>query len=258
MFNRIKILFHAWKNRQEIKKIHSKMSDMSMIKWVSLMGIQPKNGDYPLPPNFQTFLKIRLEWISDFLKLQTIMPETKKHTVLIMDSLADLTRKELTAVDTRLNLALSGQASSFYDAILQNTKTELDRVGVKYLILGCWGNELLSYYDIETVKFHVARTINKARSLYSEAKLIIVGLPPVYDVYVNTVKVEFTNHLINLVSQDANACLVLLEKHFSGAFGIFPKIDYSFDGVHFSGEGIILFDKLLEQAKTTKEKIIGY
>jgi len=63
---------------------------------------------------------------------------------------------------------------------------------------------------------------------------------------------------MNLVNQDSNACLVLLEKHFAGAFGIFPKIEFSSDGVHFSGDGIILFDKLLEQAKTTNEKVIGY
>lgn len=258
MFNRIKILFEAWKNRAEIKKNHSKMANVSVVKWVTMAGIQPKKTDFPLPPNLINQVKIRLEWIREFLNLQNLMPESKKHTVMIMDSLGDFTRKDLKSVDSRLNLSLGGTASSFYDAILQQTKTELDKVGVKYLILGCWGNELLSYYDIETVKFHVARTINKARSLYPDAKLIIVGLPPVYDVYVNTVKVEFTNHLINLVSQDANACLVLLEKHFSGAFGIFPKIDYSSDGVHFSGEGIILFDKLLEQAKRTTEKIIGY
>lgn len=258
MFNRIKILFEAWQNRAEIKKNHAKMSEVSVAKWVALTGAQPKKGDYPLPPNFSDVLKTRLNWIQEFKQIQKTLPANVRNTILIMDSLADFTREQLTTVDRRLNLSLAGQASSFYEAILHNTKSELEEIFVKNVIIGCWGNELLSYYDIETVKYHVARTINKARSMYPNSKLIIVGLPPVYDVYVNTVKVEFTNHLINLVNQDANACLVLLTKSFSGAFGIFPKIDYSSDGVHFSGDGIILFDRLLEQAKTTTEKIIGY
>lgn len=258
ILQRATILFDAWRNRKNIEKAHSTMREVSIAKWFMLTGVQPKKGDYPLPPNYGTQLLLRLGWINDFKKFADMLPEKVKHTLLIGDSLSDFARKELTSVDTRLNLAMAGQASSFYDAILRDTAKALEGIEIKYLIIECWGNELLSYFDLEDVKFHVARTINKARSMYPNAKLIIAGLPPVYDVYVNTVKVEFTQHLMNLVNQDSNACLVLLEKHFAGAFGIFPKIEFSSDGVHFSGDGIILFDKLLEQAKTTNEKVIGY
>lgn len=94
--------------------------------------------------------------------------------------------------------------------------------------------------------------------MYPNAKIILGGLPPVYDVYVNTVKIEFTNHLLSLVNTDSNSCLVILEKHFAGLFGVFPKIDYSSDGVHFAGKGIIEYDKLMNEAKRTKAKVIGY
>lgn len=258
ILQRATILFDAWRNRKNIEEAHSTMREVSIAKWFMLTGIQPKKGDYPLPPNYGTQLLLRLGWIDDFKKFADMLPEKVKHTLLIGDSLSDFARKELTSVDTRLNLAMAGQASSFYDAILRDTAKALEEIEIKYLIIECWGNELLSYFDLEDVKFHVARTINKARSMYPNAKLIIAGLPPVYDVYVNIVKVEFTQHLMNLVNQDSNACLVLLEKHFAGSFGIFPKIEFSSDGVHFSGDGIILFDKLLEQAKTTNEKVIGY
>lgn len=257
ILQRATILFDAWRNRKNIEKAHSTMREVSIAKWFMLTGIQPKKGDYPLPPNYGTQLLLRLGWIDDFKKFMDMLPEKVRHTILIGDSLADFTRKELTSVDTRLNFAMAGQASSFYDAILRDTAKALEGIEVKYVIIECWGNELLSYFDLEDVKFHVARTINKARSMYPNAKLIIAGLPPVYDVYVNTVKVEFTKHLMNLVNQDANATLILLEKHFAGAFGLLPKIEYSVDGVHFSGDGIILFDKLLDQAKTTNEKVIG-
>lgn len=258
ILQRATILFEAWRNRKEIEKAHTTMKEISIAKWFMMTGIQPKKGDYPMPPNYGTQLLNRLGWIEDFKKFMDMLPERVRHTILIMDSLSDFTRKELTSVDTRLNFAMAGQASSFYDAILRDTQKALEGIDVRNIILGCWGNELLSYFDLEDVKFHVARTINKARSMYPNAKLIIVGLPPVYDIYVNTVKVEFTEHLMNLVNQDSNACLVLLEKHFAGAFGVLPKIEYSSDGVHFSGDGIILFDRLLEQAKTTTEKVIGY
>jgi len=252
---RASILIEARKNRKQIEHNHEAMRNVSVAKWLTLTSIQPKTGDFPLTPKYRSELEKRLVWIEDY---KINKSHESDDTVLVGDSLADFTREQLTTVDTRLNLALAGQASSFYDAILRDTYETLGGLNIQYLIIECWGNELLSYYDIETVKFHVARTINRARLMYPSAKLILVGLPPTYDVYVNTVKIEFTNHLINLVNQDANACLVLLEKHFSGAFGIFPKLEYSSDGVHFSGNGILLFDKLLQQAKTTLEKVIGY
>ena len=248
------ILYDAYRNRKLIERSQQKMKDISIAKWVSLIDVQPKKGEYPLTPNYANELKKRLDWISEY---KNVKPFTDR-TVLIGDSLSDFTRKELTCVDKRLNLALAGQASSFYDSILKDTFQSLQAVNPEYLIIECFGNELLSYYDIQVVKEHATRTFKLARSLYPNSKIILGGLPPVYDVYVNTVKIEFTNHLLNLVNTDSNSCLVILEKHFAGLFGVFPKIDYSSDGVHFAGKGIIEYDKLLNEAKRTKAKVIGY
>ena len=247
------ILYDAYRNRKYIEKTHTKMKDISIAKWVSLIDVQPKQGEYPLTPNYQSELKKRIDWIDSYK-----MSGVSNHTLLIGDSLSDFTRKYLTSVDTRFNLALAGQGSSFYDSILRDTFSYLQGVNIDYLIIECFGNELLSYFDVQVVKEHASRTFKLARGLYPNAKIILGGLPPVYDVYVNTVKIEFTNHLLTLVNNDSNSCLVLLEKHFAGTFGIFPKIDYSSDGVHFTGQGIIDYDNLLNQAKITTEKVIGY
>ena len=183
------------------------------------------------------------------------LPGFNLNTLLIGDSLSDFTRKDLSCVDTKLNLALAGQASSFYNAILKDTKKALEMIHIKYIILDCFGNEFLNYFALEDVKFHARDTFNLVRVLYPDAKIILTGLPPIYDLYTNTIKEEWTNWLTLLVSQDPNSCLVLFNK-LGGAFGVFPKLEYSSDGVHFSGKGILIYDDLLNKAKTSTLKIV--
>lgn len=246
------ILYDAYRNRKLIEKTHEKMKDVSIAKWVSLVDKQPRQGEFPLTPTYRTELQKRLDWIDTYKK-----EGVKNKTIIIGDSLSDFTRSKLTSCDTRFNLALAGQGSSFYDSILRDTFEKLQDVGIENVIIECFGNELLGYFDLQTVKEHASRTFKLARSLYPNAKIIVGGLPPVYDIYVNTVKYDFTTFLGTLVGSDSNSCLIVLQKHFAGAFGIFPKIDYSADGVHFTGQGIIDYDNLLNEAKTTNAKVIG-
>ncbi len=251
-FRKIIILFTAWKNRSVIKKSHSKMIELSIAKWVLLTGVQPKTGLFPLGIHYEEKLKSVFSGIENIKITQGKVMDT----FLVGDSLSDFTRKFLTTVDDRLNFAKAGEASSYYIQILKDTQRALKGFNIKYLIIECWGNELLAHYSLEDVKAHVTNTLNLARAMYPNVKLIIGSLPPVYDVYVNTVKIEFTQHLIEFVNNDPNSTLVLFEKHFSGLFGIFPKIDYSSDGVHFSGKGILEYDALLNRAKETKLKVL--
>ncbi len=250
--NRSEVLLTAFKNRNVIKKAHTKMAELSIEKWTLLTGVQPKVGDFPVGSNYPEKLRGVLEGIDDF----KFLPGKVFDTFLVGDSLSDFPRKNLTAVDTRLNFAKAGEASGYYLRILEDTQKALEDFNFKYLIIECWGNELLAHYSLESVKQHVFKTLNLARSMYPNVKLIVGALPPVYDIYVNTVKVEFTQFLIDYVNNDFNSTLVLFEKHFSGMFGIFPKVDYSLDGVHFSGKGILLYDELLNKAKKTPLKVI--
>lgn len=251
-FKRLKVLFVAWQNRNTIKNDHGKMRDVSITKWLALVGVTPRRGEYPLGSGYSEKLKTILTGIENI----KLFPGKVMDTFLVGDSLSDFPRKDLTSVDTRLNFAKAGEGSNYYLKILKDTKKALEGFDIKYLIIECWGNELLAYFDIEDVKLHVKNTLDLARALYPNAKLIVGALPPVYDVYVNIVKVEFTQFLIETVNQDSNVTLVLLEKKFSGAFGVFPKTEYSSDGVHFSGKGILLYDELLKKAKSSPLKVI--
>ena len=250
MFKKLIILFTAWRNRREIKANHNKMKEVSVVKWLSLTGVQPKSGAFPLTPTYSSSLSNRLDWIKDFI-------QRRNHgdTLLIGDSLSDFTRNDLSSVAPDLNLALAGQGSSFYIAILKDTKDALKEINIKYVIIECFGNEFLNYFALEDVKLHARDTFYLARYMYPNAKIILTGLPPVYDLYTNTVKEEWTDWLKLLVSSDPNSCLVLLDS-LAGAFGIFPKVEYSSDGVHFAGKGILIYDELLNKAKLTNLKVI--
>lgn len=250
---RILILLTAWKNRRVIKKAHSTMADLSISKWLLLTKVEPQRGAFPLGTGYTEKLKVILAGIENI----KTFPGKVMDTFLIGDSLSDFPRNDLSSVDTRLNFAKAGEATSYYIRILRDTHKALNGFDLKYLIIECWGNELLAHFHIEDVKQHVKSTLSLAREMYPNVKLIVGALPPVYDIYVNTVKTEFKEFLIDTVNQDSNATLVLFEKHFSGKFGIFPKVDYSSDGVHFSGKGIILYDDLLNKAKTSPLKVIS-
>lgn len=249
---RSKILISSYLKRNEIKKLHDLNKEVSIAKYVSMFGKQPNTGSYPMPQIYSSIRDKHIKNIEIFAK-----QNLKNQLVIVGDSLSDFTRQYLSSCHTELNLSLAGQASSYYINILNDTFEALKKVDVKYLMIECWGNELLNYYELETVKQHVTETVKIARILYPNVKLILGGLPPVYDLYTNSVKIEFTKHLLDIANNDSNCTLILFEKHFSGMFGVFPKVDYSSDGVHFSGNGIILYDNLINRAKESKDKVIG-
>lgn len=246
---RAKTLFEAYLHRDEFSKAHRLNKTVSLVKYQTLFGKEPNRGMFPITCDYD---KTR-----DFFLSGIGSAPSGSDTILIGDSLSDFTRNQLSCVRPELNFAKAGQGSSYYIRIVQDVAPALVNLDVKHVIIECFGNEFLGYFHVDTIKAHADSVFAVVRGLFPKARIILGGLPPVYDLYTNIHKNEFHQYLLDLVLNDENSVLVLLQKQFAGAFGVFPKIEYSSDGVHLAGQAIIEYDKLLNEAKTTRLKFIG-
>jgi len=252
--DRAKILIQAKIHEKETKDLFALSRAQNIAKWAAIANVSPYVSSYPMRPDYPSFL--------DKYKHNIETTNSGTDTIAFGDSLLDFTRDQLTAIKEKFNFAVAG----FGSPNMLQMAVDLDltlgdnmiKNQVKYVILGCLaGNPLLSHQDLEYAKIEARNAFIKIRSLYPTAKFIVYGLPPVYDLYVNLCAPQFESYMIDLIMKDGNATYLLLQKKFAGAFGIFPKIDYSKDTVHFNGNGIIRFDKLLNEAKTSTAKLIA-
>lgn len=249
LITRSKTLLEAYLHRDEFSKNQRMNKTVSLVKYQILFGKEPNKGNFPITCDYESTRNFFLSGIDS--------APSGSDTILIGDSLSDFTRNQLSCVRPELNFAKAGQGSSYYIKIAQDIEPALTKLTIKNVILECFGNEFLGYFHIDAIKAHVDIAFSVIRKLFPQAKIILSGLPPVYDLYTNIHKLEFHQYLLDLVLNDENSVLVLLQKKFAGAFGIFPRIEYSQDGVHLAGQAIIEYDQLLNEAKSTRLKIIG-
>lgn len=249
-----RILLNAWYKRKERKQRLNETEIYSAVKFTALLGKTPNTSDYPVHPAYMQISLNKLKEIEEFKKSDK---NKENLLVIIGDSLSDFTRGDLSCCYPQLNLALAGQGSGYYDRILKDSYESLKPLNIKYLFMECWGNEFLSYFDLDAVKRHAENNYKLARSMYPEAKIMLGTLPPVYDLYANICKYEFMNFLLKLIENDSNSCVIDLNKSMSGFLGIMPKVDYSLEGVHFEGKGIIKYDELIKKGMKSSEKYVS-
>lgn len=199
------------------------------------------------PGHAETMLK-NLFMIQDF----SVNPLREAHPTLgIHDSLIKLRAEQCTSVD--LPCGMSGAGGSQYIRLMRDVKLVLDQYKINpgFLVLGCViGNMLLNRYSWGQCVSEFQAVYAEARTLWPDAKIILYGLPPVFDEYLTQHTWQAEQLMIGKVASDVkagnNAVYVSLKKMSIG--GIWPRTKLSSDGVHLTATGFIRFDRLLNEA----------
>lgn len=176
-------------------------------------------------------------------------------TIAFGDSLLDGPREKFCAIRSCLNFAISGSWANHMATMAADILPMLDATGksaeIDFLIVGSLGgNPLLQRQPVLTTITHSLQALTEIRYRYPRQRLIVYGIPPTVSIYVNLNAIKFEAAIYEWIIRDGNAVYLPLFRKFAGAFGLFPKVLLSADGVHMTPAGIVLFDELLERGKT--------
>lgn len=252
-FKEIKILVKHKLQYKNIRRANETNMVASALKWQQQLGRTPYQHQFGPHPGIKLTVQQAQQNIEEFYH------SGKKFTTIgFGDSILKLTQYSLTSVDPLLNFGLSGSGSPDFAAIAEALLPTLENFGYSQpdaVIVGTFGgNPLLSYQDFEYVRAEAKFAFQKIRSLFPYAKIIVYGIPPVFDDYATHYADEFNKFLLTLVVADGNACYVDLYFRFAGPLSIWPQMkmlpdtDTSSDGIHLTGKAIIEFDRCLRRA----------
>lgn len=162
------------------------------------------------------------------------------------DSLTDYARNEVEPVHDGV-FSIGGSWPHHVRDVVRDTVKSLKHVNVTYVSIGCLGgNPMLVYRNYEDVVRSTLQCLNYVRSCFPNAHVTVYGLPPVYNLNVNSKTYEYDGELLNWVERDGNASFLSLKAHFGTGFGkLFPSTKFSSDGVHFNPSGAKKFAQLL-------------
>lgn len=238
-----------------VRKTHKENKAKTLAKWMIMSKRKPFTGGFPPYPFQEESIRTFQKHISNF-KSHNLERDV---TIAFGDSLIAFIAKELSQVDYRLNFAQPGSGSPNFLQTAKDLSEELKDFKVNNVVVGCFGgNPLLSYQDFEEIKQEARTAFRGLRGIFPESKIIVYGLPPVYDVYANIYALEFDKFMIQEVKEDKNAVFLLLKIRFADKSGILPSIKYSSDGVHLRGEAIIILDQMIKEAKSLPPGTILY
>jgi hypothetical protein len=165
------------------------------------------------------------------------------------DSIAAFTRDYLSQIPPELNCAQPGSGFPNFLATARAVQPALRDASVHMVLVGSGGNAGLGGQALERILEDAELCIRGMRKLFPDARLIVYGWPPIYDLYATAIAPAVEERLKSLVIEDGNAVFLPLQKHFAGFLGLFPRINYSSDGVHLNRAGIIRFNELIVRAK---------
>lgn len=256
-WNEFKILVQHKKNYKKIEQANKVNAIASLLKWNLQLGKEPYKTGFPVHPMQRSLVEASKETIREFAAYRKPGVPT---TLGFGDSILAFTKHDITnVIHPDLNFALPGAASSNFRWVMEQLYPTLQQHGLadpQHIVLGTFGgNALLSGQDYEVIKMEARECFQAFRANFKFAKLIVYGIPPVFDVYATHYAADFNRYLISLVTLDRNACYVDLYARFAGPLSLWPALkllptpNFSGDGVHLTGKGIIEFGKALEKAK---------
>lgn len=252
-FNEAKVLINHKLNYKKIREANKVNLVASVYKWQHQLGVEPYKRQFGPHPGIVASVN------ASAVNIEAHYNSGKKFNAIgFGDSILKLTQHKLTAIDPLLNFALSGSGSPDMAAIAEALMPTLENFGYTQpdtVVLGTLGgNPLLSHQDYEYIRAEALFTFRKIRQLFPFAKIVVYGIPPIFDVYATHYANDFNMYLLTLTTQDGNSCYVDLYFRFAGPLSLWPQMkmipssDYSLDGVHLTGKAIIEFDKCLNRA----------
>jgi len=240
IFEKLFNYFIAWKQRKDYEK-NIKFSQITSITTHLLSKSIDKDADKTKHP----FHNKRLQEYKDTIGYWL---DGKEVNINFGDSLTDMSRKQLHLCHDGI-FSISGSWSHHMEMMAEDLKEALKRFRIKNISIGCLGgNPLLVYQNFDIVVNDAIKCLNRVRELYPDSRIIVYGLPPVYNIHVTENTYQFDHILKEWCEQDRNARFINLKDHFGKGIGkLFPKVEYSSDGVHFNPRGAFEFSSIIKK-----------
>ena len=164
------------------------------------------------------------------------------------DSLTDLSRKQIERVHNGV-FSISGSWAHHMTQMVNDLSGDLSKFKVRNISIGCLGgNPMLVYQNFDEIVKDSIECLNTIRSKFKDSRIIIYGIPPVYNIYATTHSYDFDFKLLEWVSKDEDSRFISLKNNFGQGWGrLFPDVEYSSDGVHFNPFGGAKFAELIKK-----------
>ena len=231
----------AYRNRREYEANFKKSAISSAI-----MELNSSTYDTKIERTKHPFHYRRVE---EFTKLIKYWKKDKSVKINFGDSLTDLSRPQIARVHNGI-FSISGSWAHHMEQMALDLAEPLNEmVKVKNISIGCLGgNPLLGYQNFDMVVADSIKCLDTVRNLYKDARIVVYGLPPAFNLHVARNTWDFDLKLIEWVSKDFNARFISLKNIFGQGWSkLFPSTHYSSDGVHFNPEGALRFSSYLER-----------
>ena len=173
------------------------------------------------------------------------------------DSLTDLTRKWIDSIDVICSVA--GMWHYHMAQMADDVKVEISKcnIGVDHVVVGCLGgNPLLVYQNLNDTVKNSINALDKIKANFPNAKFLVYGLPPTYNINVAESTYSFDATLLGWCKLNQGVFISL--KHLGSFFGIFAKTRWSNDGIHFTPKAARRFSKAVEKAKSAQHGSVVY
>lgn len=240
LFEKLFNYFISWKHRKEYEK-NIQYNQISSLT----LNLLSKTIDSDVDKTKHPFHNKRVQEYKDTMGYWL---NEKEININFGDSLTDLSRKQIKLCHDGI-FSISGSWSHHIQMMAEDLKETLNRFIIKNISIGCLGgNPLLVYQNFDSVVNDALKCLNRVRELYPDSRIIVYGLPPVYNIHVTENTYQFDSVLSEWVMRDKDARFINLKAHFGKGFGkLFPKVEYSSDGVHFNPRGGFEFASLISK-----------
>lgn len=230
----------AYRNRKEYENNFKKSRISSAI-----MELMSSTFDTNAERTKHPFHYRRVE---EYKKEISYWKKDKHVTINFGDSLTDMARVQIARVHNGV-FSISGSWAHHMEMMATDLAESINsRVVVKNVSIGCLGgNPLLAYQNYDAVVSDSLKCLDTIRRLFPQARIVVYGLPSVFNIHVIKNTYQFDIALFNWCSKDINARFISLKEIFGQGWGkLFPSVKYSSDGVHFNPDGAAKFASYLE------------
>jgi hypothetical protein len=242
MLKRILDYITAWKQRKEYQNNIKRSQEGAIIT-----HLLSDNFDKSIERTKHPFHDQRLK---DFKTVIKNWKKKKEVDINFGDSLTDMSRKQIEEVHDGV-FSISGSWAHHMKMMVEDLSSSLSKIKVKNISVGCLGgNPMLVYQNFEEIVKDSIACLDKIREVFPEARIIVYGIPPVYNIYATTHSYDFDLEILKWIGKDKDARFISLKNHFGQGFArLFPDMTYSSDGVHFNPNGANLFANLIKKEK---------
>jgi hypothetical protein len=240
MFEKILDKITAWKQRREYENNIKKSKDGAIITELLSKDFNTSKERTKHP--------FHDERVKSFKGLIKTWKSKSEISINFGDSLTDLSRKQIERVHDGV-FSISGSWAHHMTQMVEDLSSDLSDFKVKNVSIGCLGgNPMLVYQNFDEIVKDSYLCLNTIRKKFPKARIIVYGIPPVYNIYATTHSYEFDLKMLEWVSRDEDSRFISLKNHFGQGWGrLFPKVEYSSDGVHFNPFGGAQFAELIKK-----------